>query len=120
MKLRLKQIGLEKFSFLNFDSQFCNNNFYRKSSEIKFKKNFLFEWLFKHYANTLIMKFIIVFLLSAIPLVSKEVFAADPVKMSNSGICHAPNTTYYAQTKNFTPYKTLDECLKAGGRLPKK
>lgn len=43
-----------------------------------------------------------------------------PVKMSNSGICHAPNTTYYEQTKNFTPYKTLDECLKAGGRMPKK
>jgi hypothetical protein len=43
-----------------------------------------------------------------------------PVKMSNSGICHAPNTTYYEQTKNFTPYKTLDDCLKAGGRMPKK
>ena len=43
-----------------------------------------------------------------------------PVKMSNSGICHAPNTTYYEQTKKFTPYKTLDECLKAGGRVPKK
>jgi hypothetical protein len=43
-----------------------------------------------------------------------------PVKMSNSGICHAPNTTYYEQTKNYTPFKTLDECLKAGGRMPKK
>jgi len=40
--------------------------------------------------------------------------------MSNSGICYAPNTTYYEQTKKFTPYKTLDECLKAGGRMPKK
>jgi len=44
----------------------------------------------------------------------------DPVKMSKSGICHAPNTTYYNQTKNFTPYKTLKECLNAGGRMPKK
>jgi len=44
----------------------------------------------------------------------------QPVKMSNSGICHAPNSTYYEQTKKYTPYKTLDECLKAGGRLPKK
>lgn len=44
----------------------------------------------------------------------------QPVKMSNSGICHVPNTTYYEQTKKFTPYKTLDECLKAGGRMPKK
>uniref|UniRef100_UPI004047961B hypothetical protein n=1 Tax=Polynucleobacter sp. TaxID=2029855 RepID=UPI004047961B len=46
--------------------------------------------------------------------------AAEPVKMSNSGICHAPNTTYYNQTKNFTPYPTLKDCLTAGGRMPKK
>ncbi len=44
----------------------------------------------------------------------------QPVKMSNSGICHAPNSTYYEQTRKFTPYKSLDECLKAGGRMPKK
>jgi hypothetical protein len=44
----------------------------------------------------------------------------EPVKLSKSGICHAPSSTYYEQTKNFTPYKTLDECIKAGGRLPKK
>ena len=44
----------------------------------------------------------------------------DVVKLSKSGICHAPNTVYYEKTKNFTPYKTLDECIKAGGRLPKK
>jgi hypothetical protein len=54
-------------------------------------------------------------------LISVGIFAQEkPVKMSNSGICHAPNTTYYEQTKNFTPYKTLGECLKAGGRMPKK
>jgi hypothetical protein len=54
-------------------------------------------------------------------LLSTIAFAQEkPVKMSNSGICHAPNTTYYEQTKNFTPFKTLDECLKAGGRMPKK
>jgi hypothetical protein len=43
-----------------------------------------------------------------------------PVKMSKSGICHAPGSTYYSQTKNFTPYKTLDDCIRAGGRMPKK
>ena len=54
-------------------------------------------------------------------LISTGTFAQEkPVKMSNSGICHAPNTTYYEQTKKFTPYKTLDECLKADGRMPKK
>jgi len=57
----------------------------------------------------------------AAAVMSSEIFAqGKPVKMSNSGICHAPNTTYYEQTKKFTPYKTLDECLKAGGRMPKK
>ena len=43
-----------------------------------------------------------------------------PVKKSKTGICHAPGTTYYSQTKSFTPYKTLEECLKSGGRLPKR
>ena len=52
---------------------------------------------------------------------STSVFSQSlPVKMSKSGICHKPGSTYYEQTKNFTPYKTLDECLRSGGRLPKK
>ena len=42
------------------------------------------------------------------------------VKMSRSGICHAPGTTYYARTMNFAPYSTLDGCLAAGGRLPRR
>lgn len=46
--------------------------------------------------------------------------ANEPVKMSRSKICHAPNSSYYAKTQNFTPYKTLKECLDAGGRLPKR
>ena len=46
--------------------------------------------------------------------------AADPVKMSKSGICHAPGSHYYNQTKHFTPYPNLKDCLNAGGRLPKK
>jgi len=43
-----------------------------------------------------------------------------PVKMSKSGICHAPGSTYYGRTQNYTPYPTLDACLKSGGRLPKR
>lgn len=42
------------------------------------------------------------------------------VKKSKTGICHAPGGSYYSRTKNFTPFKTLDECLKSGGRLPKR
>ena len=68
----------------------------------------------------MLMKTKVISFLAAI-LISAGAFAQGiPVKMSNSGICHAPNTTYYEQTKKFTPYKTLDECLKAGGRMPKK
>jgi hypothetical protein len=66
------------------------------------------------------MKSIILSLITALYLAAPVVAQSESVKMSNSGICHAPNTTYYEQTKNFTPYKTLDECLKAGGRMPKR
>jgi hypothetical protein len=52
-------------------------------------------------------------------LVKKSTSNDGVVKKSKSGICHAPGSTYYSRTKNFTPFKTLDECLKSGGRLPK-
>jgi hypothetical protein len=44
----------------------------------------------------------------------------EPVKLSRSGICHAPGSTYYARTKNFTPFPNLEACLRAGGRMPKR
>lgn len=40
------------------------------------------------------------------------------VKMSRTGICHAPGTTYYSRTTNYTGYNSLDACLQAGGRMP--
>ena len=46
--------------------------------------------------------------------------SAGVVKKSKSGICHAPSSPHYERTKSFTPFKTLDECLKSGGRLPKR
>ena len=50
-----------------------------------------------------------------------SVQAADPpVKKTISGICHDTKSSYYEKTKNFTPFNTIDECLKSGGRLPKK
>ncbi|MFH0968983.1 MAG: hypothetical protein V1804_00550 [Patescibacteria group bacterium] len=42
------------------------------------------------------------------------------VKKSDTGICHEEGTNYYKNTKNFTPYNSLYECIKSGGRLPKK
>ena len=54
-------------------------------------------------------------------LFSTSVFSQSlPVKMSKTGICHNPGSTYYEQTKNFVPYKSLEDCLNNGGRLPKK
>jgi len=44
--------------------------------------------------------------------------ASGPVKLSGSGICHQPGTQYYDRTKTYTPYNTLEDCLKVG-RLPK-
>lgn len=46
--------------------------------------------------------------------------AADPVvKKSDSGICHDAKSPSYERTKKFTEFKTVDECLKSGGKLPK-
>ncbi len=63
----------------------------------------------------------VVFLFTSLSLSAAEpTKTSEPVKMSKSKICHAPNSTYYVKTQNFTPYKTLKECLDAGGRLPKR
>jgi hypothetical protein len=61
-------------------------------------------------------------MLAALILTADGVRATEepPVKMSKPGICHARGTSYYAQTKNYTAYNTLEECLQAGGRKPKR
>lgn len=43
-----------------------------------------------------------------------------PVKKSKSDICHPLGGTYYARTKNYTPYPTMEACIKSGGRYPKR
>lgn len=42
------------------------------------------------------------------------------IKKSNTGICHEKGTNFYNNTKNFTTYNSIDDCLSSGGRLPKK
>ena len=43
------------------------------------------------------------------------------VKKSKSGICHSKSSSSsYSRTKNFTPYQSLELCLKSGGRCPKR
>lgn len=51
------------------------------------------------------------------------VTAADPpkdpnVKKSDAGICHDASSSSYGNTKKFTPFNSLDECVKSGGKLP--
>jgi hypothetical protein len=46
--------------------------------------------------------------------------AEEPaVKKSKTSICHDKSSPSYKQTKNFTEFKTMDECIKSGGRAPK-
>jgi hypothetical protein len=45
---------------------------------------------------------------------------APAVKKSVNNLCHAKGSRYYDQTKKFTAYKTIKDCLKSGGKLPKK
>jgi hypothetical protein len=52
-------------------------------------------------------------------LFSYAALAGAGVKLSTSGICHAPNSPWYDKTTRFTSYATLSECISAGGRLPK-
>ena len=58
---------------------------------------------------------------SAKPAAAASTAVADPeIKKSNAGICHDKTSNGYKQTKNFTAFKTMDECTKSGGRAPKK
>lgn len=49
--------------------------------------------------------------------------AADPakdpaVKKSEAGICHDVSSSSFNNTKKFTPFNSLEECVKSGGKLP--
>lgn len=50
---------------------------------------------------------------------SDSIGASGVVKMSRSKICHQPGGRYYVKTTNFTAFKSMAECLAAGGRKPK-
>jgi len=55
------------------------------------------------------------------PAAGQPAAAAEPiVKKSDSGICHDKNSSSYERTQKFTEFKSVDECVKSGGTLPKK
>jgi hypothetical protein len=46
-------------------------------------------------------------------------YAAEPVvKKSETGICHDKSSASFSNTKNFSPFASMDECIKSGGRAP--
>lgn len=49
----------------------------------------------------------------------KAATAEPDVKKSKSNICHDKTSPGFKQTKNFTGFKTMDDCVKSGGRPPK-
>jgi hypothetical protein len=49
----------------------------------------------------------------------KAADAEPTVKKSTTGICHDKTSASFKQTTNFTAFKTMDECVKSGGRPPK-
>lgn len=46
--------------------------------------------------------------------------ADPPVKLSENGICHPKGGRFYAQTKKFRPFATMEACVAAGGRSAKR
>ncbi len=58
--------------------------------------------------------------LASLPLTSWSQEDSVKVKLSNSGICHDASSRHYERVKNFTPYESMQQCLDAGGRAPKK
>ncbi|MEI7515777.1 MAG: hypothetical protein WCK81_10325 [Betaproteobacteria bacterium] len=47
---------------------------------------------------------------------AKAVAAEAAVKKSKNNICHDKTSPGYKQTKNFTEFQTMEECVKSGGR----
>jgi hypothetical protein len=62
---------------------------------------------------------ILVVFLSIVGIAFSISAAAAVVKMSNSGLCHPPQSSWYERTKNYQPFDTLEACLDSGGKLPK-
>lgn len=59
----------------------------------------------------------------AVGALATQVLAADPpkdpaVKKSDAGICHDVSSASFNNTKKFTPFSSLEECVKSGGKLP--
>ena len=65
------------------------------------------------------MKKILIIICFSILVISCD--RSEPlVKKSKTGICHKAGTRYYDQTKHFKNFSSIEDCIKSGGRLPKR
>ncbi|WP_417544796.1 HNH endonuclease family protein [Marinobacter sp.] len=62
---------------------------------------------------------IVIFLVVSAFGLHSQTAIADVVKMSSSGLCHPPQSNWYERTQNYRAFKSLDDCLDAGGKLAK-
>ncbi len=56
--------------------------------------------------------------ISIIALIFTSTALADITKMSSSGLCHPPQSSWYDRTQNYEAFESLERCLSAGGSLP--
>lgn len=64
--------------------------------------------------------FAFLLLWSAVSVAAAAPAAKPPVvKLSSSGICHDQRSPHYERTIRHTAFTSLDDCLAAGGRLPR-
>jgi hypothetical protein len=65
------------------------------------------------------MKKIIIFLVSGMLLLSSGAQTAEPVKKTNAGTCFDSDHPNYNKVRNYVgTYKSLEECIKSGGKTP--
>ena len=50
---------------------------------------------------------------------SMQASADTMIKMTGSGLCHAPDSPHYSRIKHYTPFDNMEACLAKGGHLPK-
>ena len=62
---------------------------------------------------------LIIFIVSGMLLLSSGVQTAEPVKKTNAGNCFEPDHPNYNKVRNYVgTYKSLEECIKSGGKTP--
>lgn len=58
-----------------------------------------------------------IFIIAIIALSPLRLIASTEVKLSKTGICHTTTSPSYNQTKRYTSFNSLEDCIAAGGRV---